>query len=515
MPTVNPSSLGGPKPQFELSDGTPATGYKLFFYVAGSVNTKQDTYTDSTGTVANTNPVVLNSLGNPTTEIWFTAGLSYKAVLAPSTDTDPPTSPVWTVDNLRGINDSSVSIDQWVASGVTPTYVSATSFTLPGDQTSAFHIGRRIKSTNTSGTIYSRITNSVFGALTTVTVVNDSGSLDTGLSSVSLGLLTATNPSFPAIIDGGSGVTVTYPAGRPTIAVTNTLNTTSPRLLENIGVSVTMAGNAVTIALKGSDGNDPSASNLVGIGFRNSTVTNGQASKVQVSAAMSVTISSGSTLGTVSGDASRVWIAAINNGGTVELAVFQSRGSQTVNAINEGALISTTAEGGAGAADSAGTWYSTTSRSNVPFTIIAYFDSTQATAGTWASSASAVVTNPEPRPLANLIEGTALVKNPLALNTTTTQAHGLGQVPDFLRCRMECLSSDGNWAVGDIICFGGSHYDQSDATTRGWLVNADKTNVELVVGQTSVGALNKSTRAYLAIDVTKWKMTVTPYLILA
>ena len=139
--TVNVSPFG-PKPQFLLSTGLPAVGNQLFFYAAGS-STKQNTYTDSTGGSANSNPIVLNSLGEPTNEIWFTGGQSYKVVYAPSTDTDPPSSPIWTVDNIRGINDTTVTQDQWVASGLTPTFVSATSFTLAGDQTSTFQAGRR------------------------------------------------------------------------------------------------------------------------------------------------------------------------------------------------------------------------------------------------------------------------------------------------------------------------------------------------------------------------------------
>lgn len=112
MPTVN-SSPFGPKPQFEIAAGTPAIGNQLFFYVAGSVNTKRNTYTDSTGSTANTNPIVLNALGMPVNEIWFTEGESYKVVYAPAGDTDPPTSPIWTIDNLRGINDSSPTISYW------------------------------------------------------------------------------------------------------------------------------------------------------------------------------------------------------------------------------------------------------------------------------------------------------------------------------------------------------------------------------------------------------------------
>jgi hypothetical protein len=211
----------GPKPAFFLSDGLPAVGNQLFFYVGGSVNTKQNTYTDSTGGSANPNPIVLNSLGQPTNEIWFTAGQLYKVVYAPANDTDPPSSPIWTIDNLAGINDTTTSIDQWVA-GPAPTFVSGTSFTLVGDQTSEFHIGRRIKSTNTSGTVYSTISNSVFGAVTTVTVVNDSTTLDSGLSAVFYGLLTAVNPSIPEIITGSGGVTVTYSGGKPTISASYT-----------------------------------------------------------------------------------------------------------------------------------------------------------------------------------------------------------------------------------------------------------------------------------------------------
>lgn len=192
---VNPSALG-PKPQFELADGAPAVGNKLFFYVAGSVNTKQNTYADSTGSVANTNPIVLNSLGMPTTQIWWTAGLAYKVVYAPSNDTDPPTSPIWTIDNLLGINDATLTqATEWVA-GPTPTFLSATSFSLVGDQTQTFQPGRRLRSINSGGTVYSTILTSVFGAVTTVTVANDSGALDSGISAVSYGLISASNPSI-------------------------------------------------------------------------------------------------------------------------------------------------------------------------------------------------------------------------------------------------------------------------------------------------------------------------------
>jgi hypothetical protein len=115
--------------------------------------------------------------------------------LAPSTDTDPPTAAIWTIDNVSPINDTTVTIDEWV-SGPAPTFIGTTSFSLVGDQTTVFHVGRRLKTTNTGGTIYSVITVSAFTTLTTITVVNDSGVLDSGLSAVSYGLLSEVNPSL-------------------------------------------------------------------------------------------------------------------------------------------------------------------------------------------------------------------------------------------------------------------------------------------------------------------------------
>ena len=158
--------------QFIPGGNTPANGGQLFFYAAGS-STKQTVYRDNAAAVAWANPIVLDSGGNLPSggEVWFPTGQSFKVVFAPSNDTDPPASPYWSKDNLTGMNDTTASVSDWV-SGPTPTFVSATSFTLVGDQTLIFTKGRRIKTTNTGGTVLSTVVNSVFGATTTVTVVN-------------------------------------------------------------------------------------------------------------------------------------------------------------------------------------------------------------------------------------------------------------------------------------------------------------------------------------------------------
>lgn len=195
---VNLSPIGNDAP-FVDSNGDPLSGGLLYTYTSGS-STPENTYTTAAGSVANANPIVLNSSGYPASggsvvEIWLTAGVSYKFVLKNSGGTT-----LWTRDDIDGINDTSVTIDQWIA-GAAPTYISATSFSLVGDQTSTYQVGRRLKTTNSGGTIYSTITASAFGAATTVTVVNDSGSLDAGLSAVYYGILSATNPSTPLLTD--------------------------------------------------------------------------------------------------------------------------------------------------------------------------------------------------------------------------------------------------------------------------------------------------------------------------
>lgn len=83
------------------SNGDPLPGAKLFTYVAGS-STKATTWTNVGMTSANTNPIILDSAGRAT--IFLSPGSSYKFVLAPSTDTDPPVSPIWTRDNILGVS---------------------------------------------------------------------------------------------------------------------------------------------------------------------------------------------------------------------------------------------------------------------------------------------------------------------------------------------------------------------------------------------------------------------------
>ena len=141
-------------------------------------------------------------------------------------------------------------------------------------------------------------------------------------------------------------------------------------------ITASVAANALTLKL-----------NATTLDFRSSTLTSGTVNTRTIASPISLVISSGSTLGTVSAVQSRIAVIAIDNNGTIELAAVNLAGGTL---LDETGLISTTAEGGAGAADSATVIYSTTARSSVAYRVVGYVESTQATAGTWATAPSTI-----------------------------------------------------------------------------------------------------------------------------
>lgn len=100
---VNISLVGGAAAQFFSNNGVPLSGGLLYSYAAGTT-TPQTTYTSSSGTIAHTNPIVLDSAGRvPGGEIWLTSNTSYKFVLQTSAGVL-----IGTYDNITGsISDTS------------------------------------------------------------------------------------------------------------------------------------------------------------------------------------------------------------------------------------------------------------------------------------------------------------------------------------------------------------------------------------------------------------------------
>jgi hypothetical protein len=160
--------------------------------------------------------------------------------------------------------------------------------------------------------------------------------------------------------------------------------TGTPYGLLNVGLSTSVAASALTINLTQADGTtDPGVSPAnVGISFRSSTLATGSVLSRSVVSALSIVVTSGATLGHNDALADYIYVYAIDNAGTVELAVSSS------SHWDEGTRYTTTSM--SSGADDAATLYSTTGRSNVAIRLIGRLLSTQTTAGTWASAITEV-----------------------------------------------------------------------------------------------------------------------------
>jgi hypothetical protein len=66
--------------QFFDNNGNPNAGGLIYTYQAGS-STLLTTYTTVNGTIANTNPIVLDAYGRTPSEIWMQTGYSYKFII--------------------------------------------------------------------------------------------------------------------------------------------------------------------------------------------------------------------------------------------------------------------------------------------------------------------------------------------------------------------------------------------------------------------------------------------------
>lgn len=167
----------------------------------------------------------------------------------------------------------------------------------------------------------------------------------------------------------GLGTGLAFSGGNLTCTVTPI----TPKQLFSVGATV--AANALTVTL------DPCY-----IDFRSSTLTSGAASNRTVAAQISLVVPSTATLGMTNAVAAKLTILAIDNAGTVELAIINNNNGATV--LDEAGLISTTAM--SVTADVANTFYSTTARTNVPYRVVGTITITEATAGTWASAPTVV-----------------------------------------------------------------------------------------------------------------------------
>jgi hypothetical protein len=111
--SVNLSPLGGAGWQFFDNNGVPLAGGLLYTYLAGTT-TSAATYTSASGSIANSNPIILDASGRPPNEIWLTGGISYKFVLQTASGTQ-----IWSMDNLSGLPSAGIESYQTATAGQT------------------------------------------------------------------------------------------------------------------------------------------------------------------------------------------------------------------------------------------------------------------------------------------------------------------------------------------------------------------------------------------------------------
>ena len=226
--------------------------------------------------------------------------------------------------------------------------------------------GLTVNNTPNTGNDYFLYYSAADGAIRRCTIGACSSAATAGVSSL--------NGLTGALSIVGNGINVS--AIGSTVTLTNIVYIT-----QNYGFDFSVGSNALTGALKTVAVADPSSSDKVTIMFRGTPVTSGAPTKIDVTSALSLTIPSGATMGHTDALIGGLFWYAINNSGTVELAVAGSFFG------NEG-IVSTTAI--SASATSASVMYSASARTSVAYEFLGMTGDTQTTAGTWASSVSHV-----------------------------------------------------------------------------------------------------------------------------
>lgn len=155
---------------------------------------------------------------------------------------------------------------QYVDQDFTPTFITASSFSVPGNQTSAVHIGRRLKCFDaTAGVqqvIYGTVVSVSFTAVTTIHIEADAGSLTSSLSSFGISIIANTpNNCLPrnAVLTVSSLAVNGSMSISGSIAVTGLAVSGTATVSGNVFIGGTLSVSATAVAAQFNSGNTPKA----------------------------------------------------------------------------------------------------------------------------------------------------------------------------------------------------------------------------------------------------------------
>ena len=184
-----------PLPKFSAldDDGNPLVGGKLYAFEAGT-STPQDTFTDQSGGVANTHPVILNARGEAA--VWLDDA-NYKFVLYDADD-----NLIWSEDNVASFADGSVTTSKLADGSVTTAKIANAGVTTA----KIANAGVTTAKIANSNVTYEKLEDSNIGitsSSSTQTNLLASGAVD--VTNLSQSLETHGRPVLLKIISDGSG----------------------------------------------------------------------------------------------------------------------------------------------------------------------------------------------------------------------------------------------------------------------------------------------------------------------
>jgi hypothetical protein len=303
------------------------------------------------------------------------------------------------------------------------------------------------------------------------------------------------------------------PLSDDTVTAASLADSSLGSALINGTITASVGSNALTISIKTKAGADPSTSEPVLVLFRNATAGTGDYTVISITAATSIVISSGSTLGTSSGVASRLWIVGFNDAGTFRLGVINL---STYVKIGDDVIASSTAEGGLGAADSAGVYYTGMAVTSKPMKVLGYIESTQSTAGSWATAPSKIqLTNNIYQTLPPVYGfQSGYYESPpqtITAGGSLTIPHGLGRKPILFQYMLVCTTAELGYSIGDELPIEAQPIGSSSSSiAQGVAVVPDDTNLNVRFGsQANVfQIIRKDTGSNASITIANWRFVV-------
>lgn len=390
-----------------LNNGNPNAGGLLYTYAAGT-STPQATYTDSTGGTPNANPIVLDSSGRVTTQIWLTQGSAYKFVLQDSLG-----NPIKTDDQIQGIlpqvvngsalASNSVAASKLAASQTAIVFGRQTAGAGAGEEITCTAAGRSLIAGASAAAQLSTLGAAASGVVTGSGITTNSGTL-VGRTTAGSGALEIITVTGSASL--GGGILNVAPV-RQTVLQASVDSTGLPNYITiGTGLSVNIAATATNIIM---------------------TAANGQAGD------RIGKITADTTIGSLSANTTNYLLGTIAADGTVTLSfttlapVYQWGGTQSVTS-NQFTFNIQQMSGAFGNGSSAVQQYSV-------------FLGEAVTNG---SNVTSVINYA----LQGRYEGPFVNTLPSA-GTLTTVSHNLGVVPDSYDFDIKCITGDGGYAVGD------------------------------------------------------------------